>query len=60
MRKKLICLPVIDTIEDNYAYYVLINGVSENLFWNADFDFLVRAVRTKCIYDAITARKAVR
>ncbi|MGN8763946.1 hypothetical protein [Hornefia butyriciproducens] len=34
----------LQTIEDYYVYYVKIVGVSEELFWNADFGFLNRVV----------------
>lgn len=34
----------LQTIEDYYVYYVKIVGISEELFWNADFGFLTRIV----------------
>ena len=34
----------LQTIEDYYVYYVRIVGISEELFWNADFGFLNRVV----------------
>ena len=41
----------LEDIEDYYAYYVLILGISEDLFWNADYSFLLSVVENKCAYD---------
>ena len=41
----------LEDIEDYYAYYVLCLGISEDLFWNADYSFLLSVVENKCAYD---------
>lgn len=41
----------LEDIEDYYAYYVLILNISEDLFWNADYSFLLSVVENKCAYD---------
>lgn len=38
-------------IEDYYTYYVMIIGISEDLFWNADMSFLRNVVENKLAYD---------
>lgn len=42
---------VFEDIEDYYVYYVLILGMSENLFWNADISFLIGVLNNKIAYD---------
>ena len=41
----------LEDIEDYYAYYVLCLGISEDLFWNADYSFLLSVVENKCAYE---------
>jgi hypothetical protein len=40
-----------EDIEDYYTYYVVILGVSEDLFWNADISFLISVLENKLAYD---------
>ena len=40
-----------EDIEDYYTYYVIILGVSEDLFWNVDLTFLVSVLENKLAYD---------
>ena len=42
---------VLEDVEDYYAYYVLCLGISEDLFWNADYSFLLSVVENKCAYE---------
>jgi hypothetical protein len=42
---------VFEQIEDYYTYYVLIMGVSEDIFWNSDISFLLTVLDNKCAYD---------
>lgn len=41
----------IEDVEDAYTYYVMILGVSEELFWNADIAFLRSVVENKSAFD---------
>ena len=41
----------IATVEDAYTYYVLILGMSEDLFWGADTRFLEAVAANKAAYD---------
>ena len=41
----------VEDIEDMYTYYVMILGISEDVFWNADFSFLKSIVENKTAYD---------
>ena len=41
----------IEDIEDCYTQYVLILGISEDLFWNADMSFIMSVVENKIAYD---------
>jgi hypothetical protein len=34
-----------------YTYYVMILGISENIFWNADFSFLMSIIVNKLSYE---------
>lgn len=38
-------------MEDAYTYYVLLLGIPEELFWNADMSFLLGVVEDKAAYD---------
>jgi len=38
-------------IEDFFVYYVMIIGISENLFWNADYHFLQTVVENKQAFE---------
>lgn len=40
-----------EDIEDYYTYYVIILGVSEDLFWSVDLAFLVSVLENKLAYD---------
>ena len=40
-----------EDIADFYTYYVIILGVSEDLFWNVDISFLVDVLENKLAYD---------
>ena len=40
-----------EDIEDYYTYYVVILGVSEDLFWNVDLSFLITVLENKLAYD---------
>ena len=42
---------VFETVEDYYSYFVMILGMSENMFWNADLSFLKTVYLNKCAYD---------
>lgn len=42
---------VFEDIEDYYTYYVLILGMSEDLFWNVDLSFLIGVLNNKIAYD---------
>ena len=41
----------LEDIEDYYTYYVLILGISEDLFWNIDLSSLEGIVANKVAYD---------
>ena len=42
---------VLEDIEDYYTYYVLILDIPEELFWYADYAFLLGVVENKTAYD---------
>lgn len=42
---------MLEEIEDYYTLYVIIYGISEDLFWNADFAFLHNVIENKMAYD---------
>lgn len=41
----------LEEIEDYYTYYVLLLNISEELFWHADYAFLLGVVENKAAYD---------
>lgn len=41
----------VEDIEDMYTYYVTILKISEDIFWNADYSFLLSVVENKVAYD---------
>lgn len=41
-----------EDVEDAYSYYVLILGISEDVFWNADISFIESVVANKAAYDS--------
>lgn len=41
----------LEDIEDYYTYYVLILEIPEDLFWYADYSFLLGVVENKTAYD---------
>ena len=45
----------IEDIEDAYTYYVLLLGIPETIFWDADVAFLRGVVEDKAAYDGWTA-----
>lgn len=38
-------------VEDYYTYYVLILEIPENIFWYADYSFVLGVVENKTAYD---------
>lgn len=42
----------IATVEDAYVYYVLVLGISEEIFWHADVAFLREVAANKNAYDS--------
>jgi oligoendopeptidase F len=38
-------------VEDYYTYYVIILGMSEDLFWDVDLSFLIGVLENKMAYD---------
>ena len=42
---------VLETVEDYYTYYVLILEIPEDIFWYADYSFLLGVVENKTAYD---------
>ena len=42
----------LDDVEDYYTYYVLILEIPEDIFWFADYSFLLGVVSNKTSYDA--------
>ena len=41
----------IEDVEDAYTYYVLILEIPEDVFWYADYSFLLGVVENKVAYD---------
>lgn len=41
----------LEDIEDYYTYYVLILEIPEDIFWYADYTFLLGVVENKSAYD---------
>lgn len=41
----------LEDIEDYYTYYVLILGISEDVFWNYDYSFVISVVENKSAFD---------
>lgn len=52
-RKSRIKMPEfsLEDIEDYYTYYVLILEIPEDVFWYADYSFLLGVVENKAAYD---------
>ena len=42
----------LEDIEDFYTLYVLILGIPEDVFWNADVSFVMSVAENKRAYDA--------
>ena len=40
-----------EDVEDYYTYYVIILGMTEDLFWNVDLSFLLGVLANKLAYD---------
>lgn len=49
-----------DEPDDYYTFYVLILGLSEDLFWYADWSFVVDVAENKQAYDAWLASEQER
>lgn len=41
----------LEDLEDYYTYYVLILGISEDVFWNCDISFILSVVENKSAFD---------
>lgn len=41
----------LEDVEDYYTYYVLILEIPEELFWYADYSFVLGVVENKSAYD---------
>ena len=41
----------LEDIEDYYTYYVVLMGISEELFWNADISFIEFVSLNKTAYE---------
>lgn len=41
----------VEDIEDAYTYYVMILGISEDVFWNCDVSFVLSIVENKSAFD---------
>ena len=41
----------LEDIEDYYTYFVLILGISESTFWEADISFMLSVLENKTAYD---------
>lgn len=41
----------LEDVEDFYTYYVLILEIPEDIFWYADYSFLLGVVENKSAYD---------
>ena len=41
----------LEDVEDCYTYYVSILGISEELFWYADYSFVLGVVENKAAYN---------
>lgn len=53
-KSKLVARPPkfeITDVEDAYAFYVLVLGMSEDIFFNADIPFLLSVMANKNAYD---------
>lgn len=44
----------LEDIEDYYTYYVLILNISEDLFWNCDYSFILSIVENKVAFENYT------
>ena len=42
----------LEDIEDYYTYYVMILGISEDIFWNMDISFVFSVAANKAAYDS--------
>ncbi len=41
----------LEDIEDSYTYYVMILGLSEDIFWNADISFVLSVIENKSAFE---------
>jgi hypothetical protein len=39
-------------VEDMYVYYVIMNGISEDLFWYSEYNSLLTILEDKYAYEA--------
>ena len=42
---------MLEDVEDCYTYYVLMLGIPDDLFWFADYSFVLGVVEDKAAYD---------
>jgi len=42
---------VLEDVEDYYTYFVLVLEIPEDIFWYADYSFLLGVVENKTAYD---------
>ena len=42
----------IETVEDMYVYYVIMNGISEDVFWCSEYNSLLTILEDKHAYEA--------
>lgn len=45
----------LEDVEDYYTFYVMILGLSEDIFWHADISFVQSVIENKRAYDAWAA-----
>lgn len=50
----------LEDVEDYYTYYVLILNLSEELFWNSDFSFLLSVSANKSSYDSFISSERLK
>lgn len=50
----------LEDVEDYYSYYVLVLGISEDLFWNIDLSFLISVSVNKSAYDSFISSEKLK
>ena len=48
---------MVEDVEDAYTLFVLIQGLPEALFWNADWSFVQSVAADKLAYEAFVANE---